>query len=257
MPDETKEAVGQDQATDTGADEKDSQAGTGQETDEKPAATDTGKEDAGKGEATEGDGAQKDTSKGQKDAKAPTEGSQKEDDDDGSEPEVRPRMSTKDFIIQRQQKKIAKLKGRTDGEGSEEAGEDDEISQEDEDLITKVVAKKFAPILDKSLQAEDEQEIQGFLKDNPDFKPFEVKARRFMQHPSRRQLPIKSIFYEVAGDQLLKIGADRKTKADEDAKHTQTGGGSNRAGEGEKKSVWDLTPEEFEAEQEKVRRQQP
>jgi hypothetical protein len=48
-------------------------------------------------------------------------------------------------------------------------------------------------------------------------------------------LPVKTIFYEVAGDKLLKIGADRKTKADEEAKGTQTGGGSNRAGSGGEK----------------------
>jgi len=67
-------------------------------------------------------------------------------------------------------------------------------------------------------------------------------------------LPVKTIFYEVAGDKLLKIGADRKTKADEEAKGTQTGGGSNRAGSGGEKPIWEMSKDEFEAEKERVRR---
>jgi hypothetical protein len=261
MPDDQKI----DQSAGEGAD-KATGAGEGQDnaTDdkEKGAATDTGKEDAGKGEGTEGgEGAdQKDTSKGQegqeKSAKAPNKETQKDDDiDDGKEPEVKPRMSTKDFIIQRQQRKLNKQAKAGDGEDKETGEDDEEVAPEDEALINKVVSKTFAPIIDKTLAAEDEQEIQSFIKDNPDFKPFEAKARRYMQHPSRRQLPVKSIFYEVAGDKLLKIGAERSKAADEKAKNTQTGGGSNRAGEGAK-SDWDLPKDEFEAKQERVRRGQ-
>jgi hypothetical protein len=259
MPDDPKIDQAAGEGTDKGAG-----AGEGQDnaTDdkEKGAATDTGKEDAGKGEGRDGgEGADKDLNKGQdenKNAKAPEkkDTSKDNDADDGAEPEVKPRMSTKDFIIQRQQRKLNKAKAG-DGEGKETGEDDEEVAPEDEALINKVVSKTFAPIIDKTLAAEDEQEIQSFLKDNPDFKPFEAKARRYMQHPSRRQLPVKSIFYEVAGDKLLKIGADRGKAADEKAKNTQTGGGSNRAGEGAK-SDWDLPKDEFEAKQERVRRGQ-
>ena len=264
MPDDKNIAAGE--GTDKGAGTgENSQAGAGQETDKKPAATDTGKEDAGKGEGTEGgEGAdQKDTSKGQegqeKSAKAPETDTSKKDDedvDDGKEPEVKPRLSKQDFIIGRQKAKLAKKAKAGEGEEGDEAGEgDDEVAPEDEALINKVVSKTFAPIIDKTLQAEDDKDIQDFLTANPEFKPFEAKARRYMQHPSRRQLPVKSIFYEVAGDKLLKIGADRGKAADEKAKNTQTGGGSNRAGEGGK-SDWDLSKDDFEAKQERIRRGQ-
>jgi hypothetical protein len=76
-----------------------------------------------------------------------------------------------------------------------------------------------------------------------------------MVHPSRRNLPIKSIFYEVAGDNLLKIGAKRQSEADLKAKNSQSGGGSNRAGEG-KVSDWDLPKDDFAAKQERIRRGQ-
>jgi hypothetical protein len=162
-------------------------------------------------------------------------------------------MSTKDFIIQRQQKKIADLKAGDNkgGEGGDPG--DDDVNPEDEAMINKVVAKNFAPIIDKTIAADDEKEIGSFLAENPDFKPYETKVRRFMQHPSRRQLPIESIFYEVAGPALIKLGADRQKLADEKAKNTQTGGGSNRGGEGGK-TIADLTEAEFAARQEKVRR---
>jgi len=227
-------------ATDTG------ENGGVEGTDEGAKADDTDKGD------NAGDGKEK------KDAKAPDK-SQKDDDvDDGAEPPQRKRLSTQDFIIGRQRKKLskaAKAEGEGEGEGkddSKETDEDEEFAPEDVELVTNIVAKKFAPILDKSLAADDEKEVQDFLKENPDFKPFEAKARRYMQHPSRRALPIEAIFFEVAGRKLLKIGADRAKEADKKAKDTQTGGGSNRAGEGTK-GVWDLPPEDFQAKQEKIR----
>lgn len=252
MPDDVKNQAageGADNATNTGEDQD-------KGTDDKTTAnnTDTGNEDAGKG--TEGEGDKDDPSKGQPNAKAPNKDTSK--DDDGAEPPVKPRLSKQDFIIGRQKAKIAKAKADDkDGEGKDNETDTDydEVAPEDEALITKVVNKRFAPIIDKSLAADDEKEITDFLTENPDFKPFEVKARRYMQHPSRRQLPIKSIFYEVAGDQLIKIGAEREKAANVKARDTQTGGGSNRAGEGTKND-FDLSPEEFAAKQERVRRGQ-
>lgn len=232
--------------------------------------TKTGNEDAGAGAGeggdnkgdTNADASKKGEGEG-KDAKAPKDGSQQGDSDDdgkddGKEPDTRKRLSTKDFIVGRQRAKIAKSAKAGEGDGKEgKDGEgadgDGDVAPEDEELINKVVAKNFAPILDKTISAEDDKEVAVFLKENPDFAPFEAKARRYIAHPSRRHLPIEAIFYEVAGNKLLKIGAERQKKADEEANKTQTGGGSSRAGEGGK-SVWDLTPDEFAAEQEKIRR---
>lgn len=185
-----------------------------------------------------------------------------DDKDDGTPPETKKRLSTKDFIIGRQRAKLGKgeAKAKADdeggdkGEGSEGEGDYNDVAPEDEELINSVVLKNFAPILDKTITAEDDKEVNEFVNTNPDFKPFEAKARRYIADPSRRHLPIKTIFYEVAGDKLLKIGAERERQANEKAKGTQTGGGSNRAGEGSKKSVWDLSPEEFAIEQDKVLR---
>ncbi len=259
MPDDPK-----NQSAGEGAEEKGADAGEGQpegaDKKENTDTADTGKEDAGKGK--EGKGGEsadlKDLNKGQegqkKDAKAPQKETSKSNDDDNKEPEVRKRLSNQDYIIQRKLKKSEK-KGEGGGEDNE-TDNDDEVAPEDEALINKVVAKKFAPIFEKTLEAEDNKEIQDFVNENPDFKKYESKVRRFMQHPSRRQLPIKSIFYEVAGDELLRIGAERSKAADDKAKNSQTGGGSNRTGDEGGKTNLELTPDEFEAKKERIRHTQ-
>lgn len=173
------------------------------------------------------------------------------EEDDNSEPKVRSRMTAKDFIIQRQQKKIQKL-NQIDNDDDEDDSDSD-VSSDDEELITKVVSKKFAPLIERQLADDDDLEVKEFISKNPDFKEFEAKARKYMAHPSRRSLPIESIFYEVAGEKLLKLGAERQKKADLEAKNSQAGGGSNRGGES-KKDIWSMSSEEFEREKNNLRR---
>jgi len=101
------------------------------------------------------------------------------------------------------------------------------------------------------MQDEDSQEIADFVKQNPDFAPYAQKVAKFAQHPTRRDMPIKAIFYEVAGDDLLMIGAKRAQQYKDKAKESGAGGGSGSASV--EKSVWDMSVEEFQAEQERVR----
>lgn len=218
---------------------------------DKPGAADTGAKDAGAGE-DKGGGAD-DPNKDPNNAKAPKEALPGTEPDDGLEPVTRKRLSKQDFIIGRQRAKLAKKQDNPDDDqGNEDIDDDNPVEPEYESAISKVVAKNFAPLIDKSIEADDNKEIGEFLTQNPDFKQYESKVRRYMSHPSRRQLPIKSIFYEVAGDNLMKIGADRERAAALKAKETQTGGGSNRGGN-EAKSDFDLSKEEFEAKQERIR----
>lgn len=232
--------------------------------DGKKEGSDAGAGQGDNGEGGESGGAASENKEGGQ-AKAPKEGD--EEVDDGSEPESRKRLSKQDFIIGRQRAKLAKNQAKAGEAANKEGGEggdgddddDTDVAPEDEALINKVISKNVAPliqpIIDKTLASEDEQEVQDFLKDNPDFKPFEGKVRRYMAHPSRRNLPIKSIFYEVAGDKLIKIGAERQKAADAKARETQTGGGSNRSGD-EVKNDWELSPEEFAKKQDRIRRGQ-
>lgn len=242
MPEDNNNAAGL--GLDPGAGENNSGVGT----DQKPTASETGQTDAGDDDKKGGEGGDKGQQKTEG-AKAP----QGDDNtDDGEAPPVRKQLTPKDYIIQRKQKKIEKLEGV---KGGDEGVEDDGILPEDEAIIDKVVSKRIAPLVKQTVDIADEREIKDFLSDNPEFKPFEAKARRWIKDPSRQHLPVSTVFYEVAGKKLFKIGAERQKKADEEAANTQTGGGSTRMPEGGK-SVLQETPEEFEAHQEKVRRGQ-
>lgn len=223
------------------------------EADQKTDTTNNVQEDGvnGEGENKGDEGDNDNPQKDNKEAKVPAKDIQDNNDDDNAPPPTRKRLSKADFIIGRQRAKLAKKQDRFEDTDDTES-EDEEVAPEDEELITKVVAKQLAPIIEKSLEADDEQEIQDFLKEYPDLKSFEKQARKYMKDPSRRNLPIKSIFFEIAGERLIELGAKREREATAKAKETQTGGGSNR-GSGNDKGVWDIPKDDFEAKQEKIR----
>lgn len=251
MPEEKKDTAGAGAgAGEAGNSDDQNQAGAGENGDQNS-------NDAAKGEENKGD-------KGDGSSNDAGDEEQKNDDGDDEEPIVRKRRDAKDFIIERQKRKIEKLKNSKskDDEDNDDAGnksddedEDGDIDPEDEKLISKVVAKKFAPIFKQQAEAEDEQEVKQFVNDNPDFAKYEKKVKNFMKHPSRSQMPIKSIFYEVAGDDLMKIGAARAKKAEDEANRNNAGGGSARGDDdGGKVDYSTMTAEEFEKKRNEVRR---
>lgn len=162
------------------------------------------------------------------------------------EPTVRKRSDfIKERIERRQQKNAEK------SESSDKDNEDDiDLDDTDKKTIGKVVENYLKPLVEKEIKAQDEQEISEFLKNNPDFKPYEAKARKFMDHPSRKDVPIDEIFYGVAGKDLLKIGAKRAKIANDEAKATATGGSQDLGGS---KSVSEMSKAEFEAKQIEIR----
>ena len=167
------------------------------------------------------------------------------------EPKTRKRNI--DFILERKNEKIKKLQEKNNGADAEKEDEDeDNLDPNDAQIIQKHVAKALSPFLAKQMQDEDKQEIDDFVKQNPDFAPYVAKVQKFSQHPSRKDMPISSIFYEVAGGDLLKLGADRARKAGIESKKSRAGGGGSSGG-GSEKGVWDLSAEEFEAQKEALR----
>lgn len=169
------------------------------------------------------------------------------------EPKTRKRNI--DFILERKNEKIKKLEEKANGADEIDLDNEDNLDPNDAKIIQKQVAKVLKPFISKQMIDEDTQEIDNFVKANADFAPYADKVKRYAQHASRKDMPIASIFYEVAGNDLLKLGADRAKKADLEAKHSKAGGGSNKGGGDGAKSTWDLTPEEFEAQKEAVRNQ--
>lgn len=176
----------------------------------------------------------------------------KEDDtfvDDEAEPAVSNRKTAKDFIIERKNAKIAKMEAAQEGddleapETTEEPGEDNEPSE----------LELLKPLVEEHIAAKNAKEVADFLEENPDFDRYKGKVERFMKHPSRQSIPASAIFYEVAGKDLMKMGADRLRAANEKASGSQAGGsGSNR--EALSPVDWSTaTAAEMEAEQMRVR----
>lgn len=166
---------------------------------------------------------------------------------DDEEPKVRQRS---DFIKERLERKKAKEADNKNDNPDED--EDDGIDPTDKKNFGKIVEDYLKPIVEKDMKAQDEQEISEFLRENPDFKAYEAKARKYMSHPSRKDVPISEIFYGVAGADLLKIGAKRAKIADEEAKKTVSGG--SQGAEGGSKSVSEMSKSEIEAKQAEVRK---
>lgn len=166
------------------------------------------------------------------------------------EPKTRKRNI--DFILERKNRKIEKLQDKNNEQQGEDEDDLDNLDPSDAKIIEKQVAKVLSPFLAKQMLDEDSQEIGTFVKDNPDFAPYAARVAKFAQHQSRKDMPIESIFYEVAGKDLLKLGADRAKKAVDEAKESRAGGSTGPGGSSEK-SVWDLTPDEFSKQQESLR----
>lgn len=245
--------IDNNQAADNGADNgaNDSENKPDVEQENKP--TDDGNGEAGDENQDGGD--PNDPDKGQdKDAKVPQK---KADDNNEDDPPVRYRKDNKFFVVGRKNAKIKKLtetKNKDNENQDDNENDDNQVAPEDAEIITKVVKPLIEPLVEQNLQAQDDKEITAFVKANPEFAKYEEKARKWIAHPSRRHLPVETVFFEVAGKDLLKIGAERQKEADKKAKNSQTGGGSNRGGDPGKKSVLDMTDEEFANEQERVRR---
>jgi hypothetical protein len=241
--------------TDNGADDQEADAtaddaDTAQKTDAKDDSDNTGSDDGD--DKGKGDSGKKSSDTADEEADG--------DEDDGAEPELRmPKKgdsNTKWAAWRAQEKAKASKdtkKSDDDSKGDDDVDEDDDgLSPEDAAAFDKRIAKHMAPFKQQAAEQEVDGSIATFVKDNPDFAPFAAKAKRFAMHPSRESVPIKAIFYEVAGDKLMRIGAQRAKAADIKAKKTQTGGGTATTEKGEK-SYHDMSQDDFAKELEAVK----
>jgi len=242
--------------TDTDVDETEDDADTSQNSDADDGADDDA-DDADEADDADDDASEDgsdDDGKGNSDKKSSdTADDETEDEDDGAEPELRkPKAgaSNAEWAAWRKQEKakaaVNKKSGDDQNSDDKDDSEDtDDLSPEDAAAIDKRIAKRLEPFQKQAAEQEVEASIATFLTENPDFKPFASKAKRFAMHPSREHIPIKSIFYEVAGDKLMKIGAQRAKAADAKARKTKTGG-SNTTTDGKgSKSYADMSLDDF------------
>jgi len=214
-------------------------------------AGDSDDDDAEDGDDDDSEGNSDDTSSSDTadDDTADADGDDAEDDSDEEPPMRKPKAgaSNAEWAAWRKQEKAkadksANKSGKSADNDADDEGDDGKGGKQND--VAKEVSKQLAPFLKQQQEQEINGEIQEFLGSNPDFKPFEAKVRKWAMHPSRQNVPVKSIFYEVAGDKLLALGAKRKAAADAKAKKTRTGGGQPSAGEGSK-SYKDMPLDDF------------
>ena len=182
----------------------------------------------------------------------------KEKDEGKEEPPTR--KSKKDYIINRLQKRKEKLQKKE--EDSEEYSEDeDEMIPSDRKAFKKVIDEEVGAKVEElekmKIEEEEEKElvrdmkeVDEFVSKNEQFKPYRDKILKWWQHPTRKNLPLKAVAYEIAGDDLIMLGAERERKANENAFGSSTG--SDSATVTFSKKVSEMTDKEFEEYQTKV-----
>lgn len=155
------------------------------------------------------------------------------------EPQVR--KSAKDFIIERKNRQIEKLKEQANYYDEDDSDEDDPRS-----VIRKEVREALEPITNVFKQQEDEREIQDALSKYPEAKKIEASVRKFASSPAYSQVPIEFIVRGLLG---AKANVEaKKQEADDIAKRSRNGGSSRRPKEIKEKTAWDMTDAEFEKE---------
>lgn len=117
------------------------------------------------------------------------------------------------------------------------------------------VQKELTDMRTRDEGREDEAEMDEIIKANPDMAKYKDEVKKLSTDPSRKQVPIKSLFYEAAGDDLIKIGANRASEANADAAETQQNGTST-GNSPDGSSVSDMSNDDFSKMQEGVRNKQ-
>lgn len=189
------------------------------------------------------------------------EGGEEGDDiNEDEEPATRKSAHNAFHAGQRIARKQVKEEKPEDGKGEE--GDDEEGNggkneggdqKTDPTNIQDAVAEALKPFTDKMVEQETKDEVDNYISENPEFKPYAKKIMKFANHPTRKHLPIETVALEAVGRKgLLQIGAKRAQEADAEGKQTQSGGTSTRnAPSG--KSVKDMSLEEFEDYQNNIR----
>lgn len=140
---------------------------------------------------------------------------------------------------------------KKEGEGDEGEGGDG-VDPEDEKKIGAIVDKRMGKAISGIAAAQMRTEINTFIADNPDYKPYRESIEKFKQHPAYSGLPVSQIANIVAGTDLMKIGARRERLAQRKAVETKGGGSTQRPTKVQGTDWSKASREEFEKERARV-----
>lgn len=147
----------------------------------------------------------------------------------------------------------------SDPPGNNNAGDED-IDEEDEKAIGKVVDKKLQSVTkelndfkEERFKANVDKDLNKILTENPEYKPYEARIRRFVNHDNRiglikKGLPVNTVVLEAVAPYLQQIGAAKAKAADEKANKVKVNGdqkGGAPAGKPDFKSMTNKQIEEI------------
>jgi len=134
----------------------------------------------------------------------------------------------------------------------EEGEEEDDTDPEDRSIIDKRVQRETAPIKEELQRQRDTNEVDGFIRDNPEFGKYRKVALKYMANSSYGNIPAHNIMAIVSSRDQQKLGARRERIADKKARDTQSGGSSGRKGGVGAKDWSKASPEEIQAQKNKI-----
>lgn len=116
------------------------------------------------------------------------------------------------------------------------AGDANEVPEEDEVAIKKVVSKEMEgvtkqlnSVTDRLYRQSVETDLTKIMDQHPEYKPYEARIRRFVTHDNRfklikQGLPVNTVVIEAIAPYLQKIGAEKVKAADEKANKIKVNG---------------------------------
>lgn len=128
----------------------------------------------------------------------------------------------------------------------------DDIDPDDVKVISKVVEKQTASVKQKLQEAQDQAEIDSYLRNNPEMTKYKPVIEKYIKHPVYSQIPVKNIAAMVASDELMKIGAKKEREAQIKADSTKQVGTQVRKPQAGQKDWTRASRDEFEAQKRRV-----
>lgn len=138
----------------------------------------------------------------------------------------------------------------------EEIDYGEDVDPDDVQVISKVVEKQTASVRQALQDAQDQTEINNYIKDNPEMEKYKPVIEKYLKHPVYSQIPVKNIGAMIASDDLLKIGAKKEREAQARADATRQTGTQVRTPQGGKKDWTKVSKDEFEAQKRRILGQQ-
>ena len=167
---------------------------------------------------------------------------EKEEEEKYDEKEEPPtRKSVQDHIIERKNKKIAKL------EKKEEEKEEDEgnFTSEDKDAIGKEIDKKTEPLKEVLKAQSDKNELDALKNKYSSLsKAMEKRIIKYANHKSYQNVPYENIYLMLAGQKS--VSQAKKEEAKKGDKKNETGGHTFRKGDKKLPDFRKMSDEEFD-----------